>query len=216
MDIRVGTTDACESRLTSIVTKCPKCGNGGTFYPLQSHDLYIYVEGMGSPYTVGHRVCPNDGCKAYLFFCKHPAISLITFPSLRIDFKTENIPDRIRLSLEEAITCHAEGCYIASAIMVRRTLEELCDDKGIKGDNLKKRIEGLKSVVVLPQGLLEALDELRLLGNDAAHIESKEYDEIGEEEVSTAIEITKEILKGVYQMDTLVKKLKKLKKSKQT
>jgi|GEM_PF-2143365 len=42
-------------------------------------------------------------------------------------------------------------------------------------------------------------------------IESKDYDNIGEE-VSIAIELTKEILKSVYQMENLVSRLKKLKK----
>lgn len=197
----------------AIVTKCPKCGNNGTFDPLLSEDLFIRDEGAAAQYWVGHRGCPNDKCMAYLFFCKTSKNKpLITFPALRIDFKTDNIPESIRSSLEEAITCHAEGCYIASAIMVRRTLEELCKDKGIKADNLKKRVKGLKTVVVLPLGLLEALDELRLLGNDAAHLESKDYDNVGKEEVNAAIEVTKEILKGVYQMDTLVAELKKFKK----
>jgi hypothetical protein len=198
-----------------VVTKCPICGNGATFYPL-GKDRHIYEQGTVTNYTVGHRVCPNTACKAYLFFCQVRNGQLITFPALRIDFKTDNIPDTIRSSLEEAITCHAESCYTASAIMVRRTLEELCDDKDIKTDNLKQRIKNLKTVIVLPKGLLEALDELRLLGNDAAHIESKEYDNIGKEEVSIAIEITKEILKGVYQMETLVARLLKLKKPKET
>jgi len=97
--------------------------------------------------------------------------------------------------------------------MVRRTLEELCDDKASKGDNLKKRIENLQGNVLLPKELFEAMDELRLLGNDAAHIESKDYDNIGSDEVEIAIELTKEILKGVYQMDTLLSKLKGLKKA---
>lgn len=199
---------------TVVVTRCPICGNGGTLNPLEPVDLFIDDVHAGAKYILGHRVCPNADCRAYLFFCRtKPSGPLVTFPSLRIDFKTENIPERIRSCLEEAITCHAENCYTASAIMVRRTLEELCGDKGSKGDNLKKRIEGLKSSVVLPKELFEALDELRLLGNDAVHIESKEYDNIGEEEVSVAIELTKEILKSVYQMDTLVEKLKKLKKS---
>ncbi len=200
-----------ENELTSIVTKCPICGNGGTFIPL-GKDQYIFDDETELQCTVGHRVCPNYKCRAHLFFCQYEDDSLFTFPSLRIDFKTENIPVRIRSSLKEAITCHAEGCYIASAIMVRRTLEELCKDKGIKADNLKKRIKGLKTAVVLPIGLLKALDELRLLGNDATHVESKDYETVGKDEVDIAIEITKEILKGVYQMDTLVAKLKKLKK----
>lgn len=67
--------------------------------------------------------------------------------------------------------------------------------------------------MVLPQGLLQALDDLRLLGNDAAHIEAKTYDAIGKEELSIAIELTKEILKAVYQLDGLLVRLKALKKS---
>jgi len=196
-----------------VVTKCPECGNGGTFDILKGiPDVRIH-DGKSWHHT-GLRSCPNHKCKAYLYFCKPDRGPLITFPALRIDFKTENIPERIRLCLEEAITCHAEGCYIASAIMVRRTLEELCEDKGIKEDNLKKRIKGLKTVVMLPIDLLGALDELRLLGNDAAHLESKEYDKVGKDEIDIAIELTKEILKGVYQMSTLVASLKKLKKPK--
>jgi hypothetical protein len=214
MYIKAKKTQKCGH--ASVVTKCPICGNGGTFEPLESEDVFIHDEGAGAMYTVGHRICPNRDCSAYLFFCKRkgPAEALFTFPSLRIDFKTENIPEKIRSCLKEAIACHAEGCYVASAIMVRRTLEELCEDKATKGDNLKKRIECLKSAVVLPKELFVAMDELRLLGNDAAHIESKEYDKIGEDEVAVAIELTKEVLKSVYQMDTLVAKLRSLKKSK--
>jgi len=91
------------------------------------------------------------------------------YPKSRIDFNTENIPDQIRSTFVEAVTCHSEQCYAASAIMVRRTLEELCENKSCMGGNLQKRIEALKVNVVLPKELFEALDELRLLGNDAAH-----------------------------------------------
>ncbi len=57
------------------------------------------------------------------------------------------------------------------------------------------------------------MDVLRVLGNDAAHIESKEFDSISEEELSIAIEVTKEILKGIYQYSELFSKLTKLKSS---
>ena len=50
------------------------------------------------------------------------------------------------------------------------------------------------------------------MGNDAAHLEAKTYDEIGQEEIEVALELTKEILKAVYQLDSLVKKLRALKK----
>lgn len=96
--------------------------------------------------------------------------------------------------------------------MVRRVLEELCEDKGAKGDNLMKRIAALSSTIVIPAGLLPAADELRLLGNDAAHIEAKTYDTIGANECEIAIELAKELLKAVYQYTDLVARLQALKK----
>jgi hypothetical protein len=56
------------------------------------------------------------------------------------------------------------------------------------------------------------MDELRILGNDAAHIEAKEYENISNEELSVAIEFTKEILKGIYQYSSLLSKMRSLKK----
>ncbi|OQW36394.1 MAG: hypothetical protein A4E20_07840 [Nitrospira sp. SG-bin2] len=135
------------------------------------------------------------------------------FPPERLDFDATDIPKPLVASLTEAITCHSLECYIASALMVRRTLEELCKDRGATGKNLKERLASLGTKVVLPTELLEALDHLRLLGNDAAHIESQEYDKIGKPEVEIAVAFTKEVLKAVYQYSGLLDKLKGLKKT---
>ncbi|MEO8591973.1 MAG: hypothetical protein ABI759_01515 [Candidatus Solibacter sp.] len=77
---------------------------------------------------------------------------------------------------------------------------------------MKDRIKSLGSSVILPVELLNGLDDLRLLGNDAAHIESTEYAKVDREEVEVAIAVTKEVLKSVYQLETLVSRLKALKK----
>jgi hypothetical protein len=55
------------------------------------------------------------------------------------------------------------------------------------------------------------MNELRLLGNDAAHIEAQTFSEIGKEEIEVSLEFAKEILKAVYQYENLLQKLKKLK-----
>ena len=96
--------------------------------------------------------------------------------------------------------------------MVRRTLECLCEDREATGATLKDRIKSLKRKIILPDELFEALDNLRLLGNDAAHIESKDYENVGKDEVAVAIELTKEILKATYQYVSLLNKLKSFKK----
>jgi hypothetical protein len=37
--------------------------------------------------------------------------------------------------------------------------------------------------------------KIKLLGNDAAHVEAKTYDEIGKEEIEAIIELTRELPK---------------------
>ena len=115
--------------------------------------------------------------------------------------------------MEEAVTCHANGAFIAAAIMVRKTLEELCLDKGAEGKYLSHRIKALRHLVILPPQLLGGLDNLRLLGNDAAHVESRTYNTVGREEVETALDVTKIVLQSVYQFEQLTDKLQSLKKS---
>lgn len=97
-----------------------------------------------------------------------------SYPPELLDFDATNIPAKVTEAMQEAIQCHANQCYTAAAIMVRKTLEELCADRKAKGGNLKERITALGNNVVLPQELLDGLDDLRLLGNDASHIESRE------------------------------------------
>ena len=140
-------------------------------------------------------------------------VVVASYPAERLDFDSTNIPASVTKALEEAISCHANECFIASAIMVRKTLEELCHERGASGSNLKERIRNLGTKVILPQELLAGLDDLRLLGNDAAHIESQEFNSIAKEEVEIGIEFAKEVLKAVYQYANLLAKLRSLKQN---
>ena len=101
--------------------------------------------------------------------------------------------------------------FIAAAIMVRRTLEDICANENAQGNDLKQRIADFGSKITLPKALLEAMNELRILGNDAAHIEAKEYNNISDNEVKMAIRFTKEILKALYQYKELLSDLRDLK-----
>ncbi|MGP8269677.1 MAG: DUF4145 domain-containing protein [Terracidiphilus sp.] len=162
----------------------------------------------------GLRLCPNKACRALLFFIWERGKNALvaTYPAERLDFDSTNIPASITKALEEAISCHANECFIAAAIMVRKTLEELCHVQFASGANLKGRIQALGTKVLLPRELLDGLDDLRLLGNDAAHIESQEFNNVGKEEIEIGIEFTKEVLKAVYQYSDLLAKLRSLKR----
>lgn len=135
-----------------------------------------------------------------------------TFPLNKIPFDTTAIPARIVNTFEEALTCRANDCYTAAGIMIRKTLEVLCEELEIRGGSLYERMQQIGGRVILPPELLEGLNDIRLLGNDAAHIESKTYTTISHEEIDLSIEILKEVMKAIYQYDTLLGRLRALKK----
>jgi hypothetical protein len=192
-----------------IAAKCPGCGSIGAFELIENvHDVHVMPD-----LWLGQRKCPIRACSTHLFVVyRSDGKGDRTYPAPTIDFNPQGIPAPIVKSFSEALTCQAQGLHVAAAIMIRRTLEELCQDKNASGANLKDRINALQSSVVLPKELFDALDDLRLLGNDAAHIEAKTYDTIGNDEVEVGIELTKEVLKAVYQLDGLLSRLRALKK----
>lgn len=193
---------------------CPVCGRHGSFESINNRDL-----GFGGDCWVSHRQCPHPSCLAYVLVIMDAKSAntstevIACYPPQRIDFDASGIPSGIVNSFEEAITCHANNCYVASAIMVRRTLEEICEEEGADGDNLKARIKDLRDQVTLPKKLFKGMQDLRLLGNDAAHIEAWTFQNIGEEELEVAITFTKELLKAVYQYEELLDELQSLKAS---
>lgn len=203
----------------TVNLRCPHCRHVGSFGGLANCSdvswsvTWLDHDGrkIGKVAHAGMRRCPNLSCYSLVFVAKM-GDELVSFPPEVIDFDATNLPPDILGSLEEAIKCHAAGCFRAAALMVRRTLEELCDDKSAAGNNLKARIAALSTVALIPAELLSAADELRILGNDAAHIEAKDYDKIGAEEAELAIELAKELLKAVYQYTSLVSRLTALKR----
>lgn len=190
--------------------RCPACKQRGTFEALVN-DLQ-FTTATNAVSLAGLRRCPDPTCYSLVFVVFVAGQLVESFPAETLDFDATNIPATVQSALEEAIKCHAQSCFVASAIMVRKTLEELCRDRGAAGGNLKERIKALGTKVVLPQELLDGLDDLRLLGNDAAHIESQEYAKVGKEEVEVGIEFAKEVLKAVYQYSALLNRLRALKK----
>ncbi len=194
--------------------RCPSCRQLGTWEAGGGGDFVLVVqEARGNLVHAGHRRCPNPSCHAHAFVIHTGGKVLVSYPAETIDFDASGIPPSIVSSLQEAITCHSNQCFVAAAIMVRKTLEELCRGRGAGGNNLKERIRDLGTKVVLPKELLDGIDDIRLLGNDAAHVESEEYNQVGQQELDVAIEFTKEVLKAIFQYASLLGKLRALKKA---
>jgi hypothetical protein len=169
------------------------------------------VDGRDGLWLIGIRYCSNPECNAVVFFARDPNSGVARIlPPEALDWDATNLPDNVRATFEEAITCQSAACYRAAAAMVRRTLEVVCEDQGATDGDLKQRIRDLGTRVVIPQALLDGMDSLRLLGNDAVHVQLKHFDDVGADEATIAIEFTKEILKAVYQLSGLVARLDQL------
>ena len=196
----------------SVQVRCPGCGQQGTFDALPVYDARLVTQD-GRPCITGVRACPAEKCRCLLFFIldQKQGELLATYPTETLDFDASGVPIPVSEALSEAVNCHGAQCYTAAAMMVRKTLEALCEDQGATGNNLYERIKNLRSVIVLPDALLEGLNELRLLGNDAAHVESKTFDQVGQAEVEVCIDVAKEVLKAVYQYSSLVERIRSLK-----
>lgn len=200
-----------------IPVLCPGCRREGNFYPIGT-DLALQVAGQNQPtfLVAGHRICPNSDCATHVFILYEPSsagFSLVcSYPTGRADFDSTGVPELITNAFNEALVCAANECHVAAGMLIRKTLEAVCEDRSAKGKDLKARINDLKNKVTLPHELFEAMDHLRLLGNDAAHIEAKNYDGIGEEEIEAGVELAKEIIKATYQYKGLLGKLKALQK----
>jgi hypothetical protein len=197
---------------------CPGCNRIGTLAPI-GQDVAFNVPGKPGQLAhmaigVGHRQCPDPKCATHVFvaYSATDGRPIGSYPVGRIEFDTTDVPEKVRSTFNEALTCAAHECYVGAGMLIRKTLEAVCEERSAAGNNLKEKISDLKNKVTLPTALFDALDHLRLLGNDAAHIEAKSYDEVGKEEVAAGIDLTKEIIKATYQYKTLVQRLLALKK----
>lgn len=203
-----------------ISMRCPICLREGTLDPRRV-DLKIQTDEMpwaGNRWLSGERVCPNPECRAliYIVYKQESGEVVYSYPAERVDFDASKLPDQVKETFEEAIACHSDQCYRASAVMIRRTLEVLCEDQGATGKNLKDRISKLGENLILPKGFLGGLHNLRFLGNDAAHVEAKLYEDIGKREIEIALDVVKILLGAAYQMESVLDELESLKASPST
>ncbi len=206
--------------LFPLTLRCPHCRQLGSFGLAQQNMAIVYSKvGMLGPnrnvkqFNASIRICPNVSCRGIVFVVEFNGRALEIEPPELIDFNPDNLPPPLLTTLQEAICCHAAGAHRAAAMMVRRLLEEICDLNSAQGQNLHQKLESLKTKIVLPQALFAAMGELKALGNDAAHVEAKAYNNIGSEEASDSIELAKEILKSLYQLQSLLSRLQARKAS---
>jgi hypothetical protein len=198
----------------TIQIRCPGCMHLATMSSVGGDVPLEFADGAWSKSDAqaGLRICPNTACRALIFVVFSSTGLIQSYPGELVDFDATDVPDRVRENLEEAILCHSVGAYTAAGMLIRKTLEALCQERGCAGNTLHERLVQLQDAITVPAELLSGVLDLKLLGNDAAHIEAKTYEKVGKEEVEIALEFTKEILKAVYQLGKLLSRLRSFQK----
>ena len=92
----------------------------------------------------------------------------ILYPTNR-NISMDGIPESITRAYVAAARSYQVGLYEPCVIMCRKCIEALCHQLGATKGNLKSRLAGLQNNGQIDQKLMIWADELRLIGNDAAH-----------------------------------------------
>lgn len=111
--------------------------------------------------------------------------------------KTVNslISDSVKKDFEEALLCQSVGAYRGAAVLARRAVQLICLDKGAKkGEKLRKQIEELFDNNIITQDIKDWADEVRYIGNDAAHPNKEEVNEEDSEDILELLESLCDVL----------------------
>lgn len=99
------------------------------------------------------------------------------------------IADNVRKDFEEALLCQSAGAYRGAAVLARRAVQSICLDKGAKkGENLHKQIKELFDKNIITQAIKDWADEVRYIGNDAAHPNKEEVNKEDSEDILELLE----------------------------
>jgi|SRR5579872_3224247 len=164
-----------ESQNTRILI-CPHCGNQTPHTLIFEHEYSsVYYNKDGSPshgpdppslYSLFecatcHDVSLYDGIEPAGFDCA----SLVYPQGGRLH---ESVPNSVASNFEEAKRIQNISPN-GFAVLVRRSLEAMCDDRGVPAGTLAKRLAVLAGKGEIPPVLAEMTSVLRSIGNSGAH-----------------------------------------------
>jgi hypothetical protein len=171
-----------QEKVRRRVAFCPTCGNTAPQRILLTH-TYVstwYREDGSShrdgPDLIAH-FCVCETCSAPLLYDGiDPDEVGGDWPQLRYPEPAEldnDVPLSIHKIYAQAAKCKP-GAPLAFAILIRKALEAICDDRGVEKPNRKEgdlfhRLQKLQARGDIPPTLAKMSDVLRTIGNTAAH-----------------------------------------------
>jgi hypothetical protein len=202
--------------------RCPFCGHVGIFVGVVSRghdgsgvvtDLRTQVgpdqSSQSDFVNLGWRRCPNPKCHRLIVVATElfDGDVVASYPPERLDFDSTGLPPAVEGNLDEAVRCHAADCHNAAAVMLRRTVESICDDLGVAKGDLTGRIPQLHKKISINPAVLDGLHKIRIFGNQGGHSGVARYERVDAETVEVAVAVVKRIAQTAYQDQDVVERL---------
>ncbi|MBL3619711.1 MAG: DUF4145 domain-containing protein [gamma proteobacterium endosymbiont of Lamellibrachia anaximandri] len=116
----------------------------------------------------------------------------------RVAKKYVHINKKLNSAYLEVIKAHNQGLKIVSAIGVRALLEGICVEEGIDDKaayGLSGKIKKLQSVSNIPESIIDGLNGLKFIGDDAAH----RLNESNKRTILLSIDLLEALLTHLYE-----------------
>ena len=168
----------CTVTFTHWIMRCVNC----------EKDTYVLTKSNHLPVS-SIRVSPDE-----TDWLKFVSVVVHQFPVWNPSFH-ESVPAPISRAVLEAEKCLSVGANNACAVMTRRAIHSLSEDKNAEGKDLFGQLRDLKSKQIITPDLHEWADSLRVLGRDGAH---PEFPEVTAEDAEDGVKLLREIIKYVY------------------
>ena len=157
---------------------CPRCGNNTTLRleheleieeDLYDVDNYFATVGYNYYYTFSCSSCNRVSIYAH-FFTNPVEMKLSKLDLIYPVVKNVSyfLPKEVKQNYLEAKKVQNISA-VSFAILIRKSLEQICKDKNAKGSNLSAMIADLSKREVLPKKMVELATLIRQLGNVSAH-----------------------------------------------
>ncbi len=175
------------------LVQCPKCRDTND---LDTHTYWDYV---------GVYCCHSCGARMKVVIDQG---RLRRTPEVSDFTPIEGAPPEVNEDFIEAQKCHDAEAYKATVVICRRALESMADFQQAKGKNLFEKIEDLHNREVISKRTFEIATRVRQFGNYGAHPKDDLLTEVTPQDAGAILEITRHLLKDVYEIPETVRKLK--------
>lgn len=200
----------------SVVVHCGHCDTKVDARVIASCSRTEWLDepGVGPSYHVAATLlqCPNCEESILLEECDEFESARVVYPTPRTAH--DELPKNLQSTLNEAFKSFVAGCYLATALLCRRSLEVVCHEfqVGKPTDGLARRLAKLKDKGVIEGRLVEWVEALKDHGNLAAHDVTAS---VSREDASDLLDFTEAVLNYVFVLHQKFQKFKERKRREQ-